>query len=131
MSTYDKLFILDIRQRLSQEKIEQLKIPKLISSNTNVSNIIGFKNSRATFIQLTDDVYAAPPRTYFRDLTARSKIIIRGHGGTGSHKVSSDVFTIAGKMHETRTEILFKKVQDLAKEADVLSNKKKRLRRYY
>ena len=30
MSTYDKLFILDIRQRLSQEKIEQLKNPKLI-----------------------------------------------------------------------------------------------------
>ena len=124
MSTYDKLFILDIRQRLSQEKIEELKNPKLISSNTKVSNIIGFKNSRATFIQLTDDVYAAPPRTYFRDLTARSKIIIRGHGGTGSHKVSSDEFTIAGKMHETRTGNLVKKVQDLAKEVDALSIKK-------
>lgn len=124
MSTYDKLFILDIRQRLSQEKIEQLKNPKLISSNTKVSNIIGFKNSRATFIQLTDDVYAAPPGTYFRDLTARSKIIIRGHGGTGLHKVSSDEFTIAGKMHNTTTENLVKKIEDLAKEVDVLSNKK-------
>ena len=103
MSTYDKLYVLDFRQNLSQEAIDEFTKNKIIRNRVLVENVRKFKQLDSTWIQLTDATLNLPEKSVFNNLTHLSKIIIRGHGNAGLSFIESDEF---GTEHIIQTNAL-------------------------
>ena len=103
MSTYDKLYVLDFRQNLSQEVIDEFTKNKIIINRVLVENVRKFKQLDSTWIQLTDATLNLPEKSVFNNLTHLSKIIIRGHGNAGLSFIESDEF---GTEHIIQTNAL-------------------------
>lgn len=103
MSTYDKLYVLDFRQNLSQEAIDEFTKKKIIRNRVLVDNVRKFKQLDSTWIQLTDATLNLPEKSVFNNLTHLSKIIIRGHGNAGLSFIESDEF---GTEHIIQTNAL-------------------------
>ena len=124
MITHDKLYILDVRQNLSQQAIDDLKRNKIISKSTKIDKIVEFKKfnrSDTTYIQLTDEILTSADNSVFKNLTHLSKIIIRGHGNAGLDTVSSDEYSKKGKQHAKEKALCDEKLVKIKAELTILN----------
>jgi hypothetical protein len=123
MITHDKLYILDFRQNLSQQAIDDLIRNRIISRTTKIDRILEFKEfnrSDTTYIQLTDEILTSADNSVFTNLTHLSKIIIRGHGNAGLDFVASDEYSYKGKQHAKEQAVCNEKLVKIYDELTIL-----------